>query len=649
MNDIKQRLANLSPHQRQHLATQLQQYTSGEERLVAWLVGQSITGDDLRQYLRDQLPDYMVPTAFVLVDEFPRTPNGKIDRQALPEPQVGPQYDGSEIQTPRTTAEKQLTEIWADVLGFDRISINDNFFEIGGDSLISIQIVARAKQIGLKLSPNDVFDYPTIRELAGIAEALVETPNEPQPVADVAPLTPIQHWFIDQHLQQPAQWNQAFLLQSETVLDPEILQAALHAVVQHHPTLYTRFTNYDGEWQQTASPVPEIIPFEHHRLTSASWNEQLTQIETIATRFHQNLQLETGDLVRFAQFDTPQQSYVLLLVHHLIIDALSWQIVLEDLETAYLSRRQNKDITLPAEATSYLDWSQLLTDYAQSKALTDEKAYWLNSRFHLPDRLPRDLNQTVNMVADAATITAKLDATKTAALLHDVPEVYHTRINDVLLTALAMTLTHWTNKTTILLALEGHGRETSVGNVDISRTVGWFTSVFPIALTIKSSSNPGEVLLDIKEQLRTVPNNGIGHGLLQHLSHDSVLKERLAQMPEPEIVFNYLGRIGDRPNSLFKLESTAIGETRYPQDTRRYLIEINSLIKEDCLEATWTYSQAIHTRSTIESLAMQFFTNLESLINHCLTADAGGFSPSDFPTAFIDQGELDDLLADLED
>jgi non-ribosomal peptide synthase protein (TIGR01720 family) len=340
---------------------------------------------------------------------------------------------------------------------------------------------------------------------------------------------------------------------------------------------------------------------------------------------------------------------LLLIIHHLIVDGVSWRLLLEDLHTALDQLMQGRPVTLPSKTTAFQVWSQHIQNFASLPTANEAKNYWLSDLFRKQQPLPRDYaaNEASNTVESGCWFTRGLNPEKTQALLEDVPEVYHTQINDILLTALAQTLSEWLQESSVLFALEGHGREDLFDGTDVTRTVGWFTSVFPVRLELNREDDFGKALLSVKEQLRAIPQNGVSFGLLQYSAEHG---EAFKALPEPELLFNYLGRRDAELISLdrFEFESDSIGEMRFPGDRRLYLIEVNCFIRNGSFYSLWNYSRHFHKEATIQHLVDNFHRTLEALIDHCLSPQAGGHSLSDFPLADLDQDSFDQISGLLE-
>jgi amino acid adenylation domain-containing protein/non-ribosomal peptide synthase protein (TIGR01720 family) len=601
---------------------------------------------ELRAFLAARLPNYMVPSAFVLLDALPLTANGKLDRHALPAPDRSQPEPGMPFVAPRTAVEIQLAAIWCQVLGYDQVGVDDDFFALGGDSILSLQIIAYAREAGIHLSTHHVFEHRTIAALAAHAELHAAQAVPQSPVSGVVPLTPIQRWFFAQELPDPQHFNQARLLATQP-LDRGLLVQAVRHLLAHHDALRLRFTRGAEGWEQSNAAVENNAVVSWLDLTQLAPAQHSRVIEAAAAALQPSLDLARGPLVRVAYIDlgTDQPGRLLLIVHHLAINDVAWRVLLDDLQTAYEQLRQAAPVALPAKTTAFQAWAERLAAYAQTPALRDELVSWLEQPWSRSAHLPVD-EHGANTAATARTLRVALDADATAALLYDVPQVYHTQINDALLAALAQSFRRWTGAASLLLDLAGHGREDLFADVDLSRTVGWFTTIFPVRLELPDEADPAAALTTVKEQLRSIPRQGIGYGLLRYLSQDAAVRDALANLPPAEVSFSYLGQVDQAlpERGLFGPASESAGPLHSPHGRRSHLLEISAIVAAGQLELTWTYSAAVHHAATITRLAEDTLTALRALIAHCQSPDAGGFTPSDFPLLGMSQDALDKIL-----
>ncbi|MDE4537196.1 non-ribosomal peptide synthase/polyketide synthase [Pseudomonas sp. ITEM 17296] len=590
----------------------------------------------LKQYLKASLPDYMIPTYLVIMQHMPMTPSGKLDRKRLP----AADHDQSQKDyvAPQGALEQQLAEIWAGVLKLEQVGVTDNFFELGGDSIISLQVVSRARQAGIQFSPKELFQHQTVQELAAVARRVVGTSIDQGRVTGSSPLTPIQQWFFKEDIAARHHWNQSVLLQPGEVIVAEQLHAALHAVLDHHDALRMRFEQVEGAWRAefTADAAQDLV-----------WVRTLAAEEDlldIAEQAQRSLDLGQGPLLRALLVGLPDGSQRLLLViHHLVVDGVSWRLLLEDLQQAYQALRDGQPVTLPAKTSSLKTWAEHLQHYAQGEPLRAELTYWQNQLQGASDELPCDHPQGGNQLQHATSVSTRLDRETTRQLLQDAPAAYRTQINDLLLTALARVISRWTQRSDVLVRLEGHGREDLFDDVDLSRTVGWFTSMYPVKLS--PQADLAGSIKTIKEQLRAVPSKGLGYGLLRYLS-GAQAAETLAALPQGEIVFNYLGQFDasfDEQTGLFVPAKEYGGASHDACAPLGSLLAVNGQVYGGELELAWSFSSQLFERSTVRGLADAYAEELKSLVTHCCQEQHRGVTPSDLPLAGLTQAQLDSL------
>ncbi|GJG89259.1 hypothetical protein tb265_44400 [Gemmatimonadetes bacterium T265] len=631
---------------------------AGDKRLVAYHVardGADVDATALRAYLAERLPEYMVPSAFVRMDALPVTTNGKVDRKALPDPSAGADEARTAYEAPRTDVEAALAAIWRDVLRVERVGVHDHYYELGGDSILSIQIAARARAAGLKVGVAMLAKHPTVAGLAAtLGRDAAPAAADAEMSVGTAPLTPIQRWFFELDPAERDHWNQTFLFRTEGALDARALRGAVHELLRHHDALRLRFTQADGEWTQrfAAPDAADAVPVQVEDLAAVPDEGLSDAIARVAAAAARSLDIAHGPCVRVV--DMPlgrgRGGRLLVVIHHLVVDGISWRILLEDLEAAYARLLAGAAPALPAKTTSYQQWAADLSAQATSAALAAERPHWLAVTDAPPVPLPTDgPRDASNTVGEAGTVVVALDAQETAQLLQRVPPVYATQVNDVLLLALADALAPWAGRgaaddAALLLDLEGHGREDVVPDLDLTRTVGWFTSVFPVRLPLGSAGGVGERLKAMKEMLRAVPRRGVGYGSLRYLAGDAALAAR----PAASILFNYLGQFDQlvADSALFRFAPEDPGPWLSPRGRRRHLIEINSLVLNGRLEFRWTFGRRIHDEATVRGLADATLAALRAVIAHCRTPDAGGRTPSDYPLVRLTQAQVDRLVGD---
>ncbi len=613
------------------------------KQLVAYLVSDAEHGvlrEALKTHLKAQLPDYMVPAHLIVLDSMPLTANGKLDRRALPEPD--PEANRQHYVAPRNELEQTLVAIWAAVLNVQQVGLDDNFFELGGDSILSIQVVSRARQAGIHFSPRDLFQHQTVQTLAAVATRSEQVTAEQGVLTGSSGLTPIQHWFFDTEIPQRQHWNQALLLKPLQLLEPHRLEQALLAVLEHHDALRLSFTQRDRQWHAEHLAVPEGGVLMQAQVRDM---QQCTALFTDAQR---SLDLAHGPLLRALLVDGPEgQQRLLIAIHHLVVDGVSWRVLLEDLQTVYRQLGDGQSVSLPAKTSALRDWASRLQAYAGSESLREELSVWQHQLAGPAVTLPVDRPQGTLRNRDADTVSVRLNAEHTRQLLQQAPSAYRTQVNDLLLTALARVLCRWSGHESALIQLEGHGRETLFDDIDLTRSVGWFTSAYPLRLTpvhIEEAAGQGASIKAIKEQLRGVPHKGLGYGVLRYLA-DDLIKQTMAALPSAEITFNYLGQFDQSfgSDALFHPLDESAGIAHDPDAPLPNALSVDSQVYGGELVLRWTFSRERHDPHTIRELAEAYLAELQSLVAHCLKDGAGGLTPSDFPLAHLTQPQLDAL------
>lgn len=636
----------------------------GAKRLVAYVVPQGGAAADgaeqlsttaVRRWLAGKLPEYMLPAVVARLDSLPLTSHHKLDVAALPSPDEARHSGRPAYAAPRTPVEQTLAEIWTKLLGVERVGVDDNFFELGGDSILSIQVIARARDAGLRFAPKQLFEHQTIAELAAVEGTCQTIDAEQGPVAGPAPLTPIQHWFLDAAGQDAepidaAHFNQAVLLEVGESVRSDLVEQCLQQLCLHHDALRLRFSREGASWTQSHAEAAAwpMTRFDLRRLLPG---EQAAEMDSQINRLQTGLNLSAGPLAvaGWFEFGAGRTRRLLLAVHHLAVDAVSWRILLEDLSAVYAQLCAGQTPALPPKTTSFQAWSRRLGELAASEAVRQEAPYWFESARRRVDPLPRDFAADENLCSSAREMAGALDAGETTALLETAPAAYRTEINDLLLAALARCLAEWTGDSRSLVDLESHGRLPLFDDVDLTRTVGWFTHYYPLCLSWVPGQTAGEVLVKTKDALRRAPQGGIGYGLLRYLNSDPTAA-KLKALPQAEVSFNYLGRLGGLlpDGGPFALAAESSGALRSPRAKRRHLLEINAHILAGRLQVIWTYSDRVHRRETVARLADHYLSHLRWLIAHCTSDEAGGAAPADFPLADLDQSGIDQVARLLD-
>ena len=479
---------------------------------------QELAGE-LREELRRQLPDYMVPATVELLPALPLSPNGKLDRHALERrcrqaPVAAPARRRPYV-APRGAIETTLARTWQRVLRTEQVGADDDFFELGGDSILSIQIAARALAEGLVFSPQAVFEHPTVARLATIAAKSERHTSTREPAIGPSPLTPVQRWFFDDaDMPERDHFNQSMLLEVRHRLAPGALEGAVRRLLARHDVLRSRFERTTAGWRQvfteprTRQPAP-VASIDLSRLGGDVAERALSRA---AARIQASLDIERGPVARFVIFDRvasdrgASAQRLLIVVHHLVMDAVSWGILLSDLERLCPEPDGGQPSELPARTTSYQAWAELQARDARSAELRREAHYW--TALPAADRpLPRDFPGGTGRIASSAVVPMMLDKATTRRLLRHASAAYRTHIDDILLTALARTLAPWAGAGRV--DLESHGRhEEHFAGVDLSRTIGWFTSTYPVYLGLADSNGYDDKRDDDGPRRRTGDDQG---------------------------------------------------------------------------------------------------------------------------------------------
>jgi amino acid adenylation domain-containing protein/non-ribosomal peptide synthase protein (TIGR01720 family) len=626
-----------------------------EKRLFAYVCGELESATtELRNFLKQYLPEYMVPAAFIVLDKLPLSNSGKVDRKRLPEPETSRPSLAETYVEPQTEVERVLAKIWSEVLAVKQVGIHDNFFELGGDSILSVQIVARAHQAGLQLTAAQVFYHQTIAGLAAVAENAPDLTAAAQgEVTGPVELTPIQHWFFEQELPEPSHFNMSVIVSVGNNMNMNALRGSLAAVLRHHDALRMRYEKLsDGTWRQRCAPVAEVdVPLEIVDLNAVPAEELHDAIEKVAADSQRTLSLQHGPLFKavYIELGEDRGARLLLVAHHLAMDVLSWRILFEDLQTTYKQIANGEAVQLRAKSTSYQQWAAQLKIYASSAEPGQEAGYWTDERRRQIQLLPVD-HHGRNLESTIKRANNKLSKELTEILLREVPLVYHTQASEVLLAALAGMYQQWTGERYLIVDIEGHGREALSEEVLLTRTVGWFTSIYPLLLEVEAGSDYGERLKSIKEQARRVKNGGVGYGVLRYLSADEAGRTHLREQPQAEISFNYLGQYDQavsevKEAGVFRAATESVGLERAAQGERHYKLQVSGTVVGGELRMSWEYSSEVHREETVVQLADDYLRELERLIRHCQNANASGFTPSDFAEFKWSETDLEDISA----
>ena len=620
----------------------------------------------IRRELAAQLPSYMLPSKIYQVPAMPLTSNGKIDRAALAQLALAAQQAKQSsapavASTSLSVIETSLLAIWQALLPGQTVGLHDNFFALGGDSILSLQIIFKARQAGMHLQPRMVFEAPTIAELASLIErqqARTPQANLPAEVSGKVALTPIQHWFFAHNQAQPQHFNQSYVFEVEPKLNVAALQTALNLAVQHHDGLRTRFSHSrEHGWQaEIAASVASDAPIT---IQCRAWPSDEAQLLAWFDEQQAALNLQSGIMLGALLVQKPEQgrAVLLLVAHHLVIDGVSWRILLDDVLQAYAALQTGEGPSLPhfaAKTSSFQHWAQQLSQHYHTPAVASAaQAFWRQYLAKPSSQLAANsvaLRQE-NQVGQARKLCLNFSASE--QLLASAPAAYHAKVSDLLLAALLASLRACLGGKDWRIDLEGHGRDASdsienalnsaASELDVSRTLGWFTTLYPVCFQLEDEQNLGKHLKHVKQAVRSVPQASFGW-LAYGAGADSFPADLAANS---EICFNYLGRFDANfiAPPLLAVSSLPSGARQGAHNQRAHLLEVDAFVQGDTLSVEWTYQQQLH--SSVEALSSEFARQLQTLVAHCMAQTTAHYTPSDFPLANLTQAQTDALVANF--
>ncbi|MDR3516548.1 MAG: amino acid adenylation domain-containing protein [Azospirillaceae bacterium] len=619
---------------------------TGPRELVAYVIGAAdLTATGLRQHLALSLPDYMIPASFVRLDQLPLTSNGKIDRAALPAPETARLASGTDFVAPRTPLEATIAGVWAAVLDLPQVGVTDNYFALGGDSIKALQIVSRLHQAGIRLGLGAIFAARTVAALAAqvapanetaIGAAAADTGGDR---SATAPLTAIQRWFLAEHHHDRHHFNNAVLLRATLRLDAEAVQQAVTALWQHHEALRLHLTTQSGEVVQRVAPATRL-GVETVELRDQP--QALPALTAHAERLQGGFDLEAGPLLRVVLYRLGDGDRLLLLCHHLVVDGFSWRILLEDFADGYAQAVRGAAIVLPEASAPYRTWAAVQHAYAASPQLHTEIPIWAALEAATVTAPPHDFDDPRTGAGETRQHSFTLDAAATQTLLTRVNRVLGTEINDVLLTAVAQAFQARFGCDRIRLQLEGHGREEIAPDHDFTRTVGWFTAIYPVVLDpglSRAGADLRAVVRRIQDQLRAIPRKGVGYGILRYLA-PAAQRAAIPFGAAPEIGFNYLGQFDSDPHPLFVISQEPTGATQGDRFERHQTIDIEAIAIGGQLTVSLAYNARLYRRDTITGLADHLRAALLALIALATETDADSDIEAELPLSPLQEGML---------
>ena len=585
-----------------------------------YVTNTKVSINEIISYLKRELPEYMVPQYWMELDSLPLNKNGKVDKKLLPDIEI---ESNRKYISPSNEKEAILVNIMSDILGIEKVGINDSFFELGGDSIKAIRIVSRIREAGYSLTVRELLKAYNMESIAKHMRKDEETLKyEQSEIIGFCELTPIQRDFFDEKLSEENYYNQSLVFKFNVSIEEDILKSALSAVVKHHDILRSVF---EGSTQKIlSSNESKLFDMNIYQLETNDFEEEIREKSEYIQR---TIDLVNGPLVKVALFKGNTNDYLMICIHHLVIDGVSWRILLEDLQLGYKMAKENKEIKLPLKTASYKQWAESLIEYSKTKTIAKEINYWndINNNIEKIDYLVnRDIKEDV----------FELEISKTNKLLFEVEKAYSTDVQEILLTSLAMAINRLTSKNKIAILLEGHGREEIHKPISIDRTIGWFTSKYPIIINLFNTIE--ENIINTKEMIRKIPNNGIGYGVIKHYVDNEV------KYVEPDICFNYLGEMDNEINDKDILQMTNIsaGMDSSINNKEQYSLSFNGGITEGKLRFNISYDSNVYNIKDIDILKKYLYEELTRIIDFCCFKEETVKTASDF---------YDDLTNDVLD
>ncbi|MEC1262571.1 non-ribosomal peptide synthetase [Bacillus swezeyi] len=620
---------------------------AGHKELCAYIVVEGGADcDTVRKALAKKVPAYMVPAFLQTLDTLPIRPNGKLDKHALAKV-PHKERTRQTFTAPSTDIEKELAAIWCGVLGVDKIGIDESFFELGGDSIKALQVSARLHQSGKQLAVKDIFSHPTIQELAPYVRSSQQPISQASVEGEVM-WSPVLKWFLSQDMKEAHHFNQSVMLHRTNPLDEDALRKTLKAITIHHDALRlicAKDERGDSRLYNRPANIGEdqLYNLRIINLTGAPKDNEHF-IKQQVRELQKAMDLENGPLVQAGLFRSGEGDDLFLSIHHLAVDGISWRIILEDLASAYEQAVCGDDIALPPKTASFQTYTEQLAKYAESRRLLQQADYWRAIEQHKTDALPKEqtyIDKTALKKRDTLSFT--LAQQETVALLKDVHNAYNTNTQDLLLASAVLAIQQWAPQKALKIALEGHGRQSEAAHHDISRTVGWFTAIYPVLLQLESNTwaeHHEEYMIRtlkiIKDTLRRIPDKGFGYGVLKYMTPPEKAKIKFGKAPD--ICFNYLGQfdIADQAQTekeqhdAFTFSPLGGGEDITSTWKREQSLDISALIVEGRLTVNMTYETDRFQKETIERLSQDCQYYLRKLMNHCLSKTETEKTVSDF-------------------
>lgn len=609
----------------------------GNKYICAYVVSEKEVKElNLRAYLIENLPEYMIPSYFVKLEKIPLTNNGKLNRRELPEPNLVKVLN--EYESPNNEIEEALVKVWVEVLGVDKIGINDNFYELGGDSIKAIQISSKLKNLGLEIRVKDILTFESIDKIATTAQIMESNKIIEDSVIEGTIInTPIIEWFINEKFIKEDSYNQYIQLEFKSSMDINMIRRSIKEIVCHHDSLRINYDKVAKKLFYNNASINEENIVECINLSEFNCDEQISKMNEIKYRLKNSFDLENSTLFKLVVFNLSEgKQSLLFMAHHLIVDGISWRIIVEDFLTIMNQLSSNEEVNLPMKTHSFKAWANALQDYSK-KELGEEKAYW-QSIADQDFEYPKDFDEGKDTVETANILNIELDEVTLKDLTKKVNEIYNLELNETLAIALVITLNDLSNSNEIVIELERHGREAINDYIDISRTVGWFTSMYPAYFTV-NQEDMNNTIKSLKEQLRNIPNKGFNYSIMKFLNNE------LNNKGNKHIRLNYLGEF----DTILDWERYNVSDIKFGLDSNECnlltsLIDIDAMVVNKKLSINFTYSRNRFEDTTIQKFIDRYIYSLRLILDQCDNKDLKEFTPSDFDAVGISQEDLDSIF-----
>ncbi|AKF95952.1 non-ribosomal peptide synthetase [Brevibacillus laterosporus] len=606
-----------------------------QQYLCAYLeTNKVISESEIKSNLIQALPDYMIPIFFVQLEQIPLDQNGKVNRKQLPSPMIN--NHTVERKAVKTEKEALLIRIMEEVLQKDSIQTRDNFYQLGGDSIKAIQIVSKLKDAGYRIQVKDILANPIIEYLALMLQQGGKNVASNKICEGVVQQLPITKWFFTQGFSNDNHFNQSVLLKLKTPVMVEQLEIIFPYLIKHHDSLRL---NYDRE-RGTLFYQNSLVnaPFYIHSYDLRSFEDKKwEQLERMGEKLKASFDITRDILIKAALFTMgDNEKYLLITAHHLVVDGISWRILLEDIGNLLEQIQQNIPLSLPKKTASYQEWGEALNEWGK-KHNTKEQDYW-NKIGEIAFQLPIESHSGETNIQE--TVSFSLSLEETELFLSKANLAYNTDPHSLLVISLGMAIRDYFKKREIIIVLEGHGREEIVEDIDLSRTVGWFTSMYPVCLHCEETNELPDLIKQWKESLKSVSNKGIGYGLTRYSSDHSSFKKEITQ-----VRFNFLGDFDNVfTNRHFEWCNTPTGPDSSLGNHMTAVLDIVALVINRKLQVTLSYRKQQKGSSNIRDFSNVYSQKLIEMINHCCQMNEVCYTPSDFETVSLSQGELDKLF-----